>query len=190
MDPFGINKLIDIILEFFWWFIPFTIVNHFEEGVVLRFGKFSRVLKAGFHWIWPFGIEEVLTENVKPDGSYTATQAITLKDGTSLAVTVIMVWEIKDVKQLILEIEDKDTVLTWAMGSIEDFLHKVTWEELLKTRAWAAENAKRHGLAEKLIKHVNDIHEEETGVHFRDIRIKDFTITGLRNGTFRILGSN
>lgn len=187
MDPFGINKLIDILVEFFWWFVPFTVIDHFEEGVVLRFGHFQRTLKPGFHWMWPLGIEEAFSENVKPDGTYTVAQAITLKDGTTLSLALILVWEITNIKQLILEVEDKETVFTWAIGHIEDYLHRLTWPEVLEKRAWAAESGKRHGISEKLTKYVNDLLEVDTGVHFRDIKIRDFTITGLKNGVIRVL---
>jgi regulator of protease activity HflC (stomatin/prohibitin superfamily) len=187
MDPFGINKLIDILVECFWWFVPFTVIDHFEEGVVLRFGKFSRILKPGFHWMWPLGIEEAFSENIKPDGSYTVTQALTLKDGTSLSITMVFIWEIVNIKQLILEIEDKETALTWALGTVEEFLYKLTWAELVEMRAWAAASGKRHGISEKLAKHVNGLLQEDTGVRFVDIKIRDFTITGLKTGVLRIL---
>jgi regulator of protease activity HflC (stomatin/prohibitin superfamily) len=180
MDPFGINKLIDLLVQFFWWFVPCKVINHFEAGVVLRFGRYARTLYGGFHWIWPFGIEEVFSLNTKPDGGLMKTQVITLKDGTSLAVTIITVWEVTDIKQLILEIEDKETVLTWALGTIEDFIQRYTWDELMNMRKWAADSGKRYGLAEKLLKHVNDVHEKNTGVHFTDIRIRDFCMTGLQ----------
>jgi regulator of protease activity HflC (stomatin/prohibitin superfamily) len=187
MDPFGINKLIDLLVEFIWWFVPCTVIDHFERGVVLRFGKFNRVLEPGFHWMWPFGVEQVLSENVKPDGSYTVSQAVTLKDGTSLALTLIFIWEIVDIKKLLLEIEDKETVLTWALGHVEDFIHRLDWSELIKLRAWAAESGKRHGISEKFRRHINDMLEEDTGVHFADIKIRDLAITGTRNGVFRIV---
>jgi regulator of protease activity HflC (stomatin/prohibitin superfamily) len=187
MDPFGINKLLDIIIEFFWWFVPFVVVDHFERGVVLRFGRFNRVLEPGFHWIWPFAIEEVLSENIKPDGTYTVSQAITLKDGTSLALTLIFIWEITDIKKLLLEIEDKETVLTWAIGHVEDFIHRLDQSELIKLRAWAAESGKRHGISEKLRRYVNELLEEDTGIHFTDIKIRDLAITGIKTGVVRVI---
>ncbi len=187
MDPFGINKLIDILVECFWWFVPFTVISHFERGLVLRFGKFSRLLNPGFHFIWPLGIEDVLSENIKPDGSYTVSQAVTLKDGTSLALTMIFIWEITDIKKLLLEIEDKETVLTWALGHIEDYIHRLNWQELIELRAWAAESGKRHGISEKFRRHVNEMLETDTGVHFTDIKIRDLAITGLKNGVFRVV---
>jgi len=187
MDPLGINKLIDLLVEFFWWFVPCTVIDHFERAVVLRFGRFNRVLEPGFHWMWPLGIEEVLSENIKPDGSYTVSQAITLKDGTSLALTLIFIWEITDIQKLLLEIEDKETVLTWALGHVEDFIHRLDWSELIELRAWAAESGKRHGVSEKMRRHVNDMLEEDTGVYFTDIKIRDLAITGMKNGVFRVI---
>ena len=48
------DKLIDLIVTFIHDFLPFKIVNQWEEGVHLRYGKFLKVVRPGLVWKRPF----------------------------------------------------------------------------------------------------------------------------------------
>ena len=137
--------------------------------------------------MWPLGIEETFAENIKPDGLESANQSITLKDSTQLTLSYTIVWVIKDVKKLILEVEDKETIYSSIQGYVQEYLHYHTWDEILELVAWAAERSNRHGLREKIIKHVNDEVGNWTGVEVKDILIRDFTTTSLKDGVVRII---
>lgn len=185
----GIDRLLDILIECFWWFIPFTVINHYEQAVVLQFGKFSRLLHPGFHFIIPFGIEEVITENIKPDGYDAAPITIVLRDGTSVSVSFVIIWEVTDVKQLVLEVEDKPTVLSGIVGYVQEWFSKHSLEELSLIRNRNAECGKYHGIREKLIKHVNG-ELEWAGVKVTDLLLRDFAVTSLRDGVVRVISND
>jgi regulator of protease activity HflC (stomatin/prohibitin superfamily) len=183
----GLAKLVDILVDCFWWFVPFTVCDHYERGVVLRFGKFNRLICPGLIWMYPFGIEEVMVQNIKPDGYFTKNQTIMLTDGIQISVSSIVLWEVVDVKQLLLEVEDLDTVLNAVLGYIADFLGDMSYVELQKLRQWASESGKRDGVRKKLIKQINGELEPWAGIKLKDLRLSDFAATGMKHGTLRIM---
>jgi regulator of protease activity HflC (stomatin/prohibitin superfamily) len=186
MTP-GLTKLIEVFLEIWWWFIPWRICNHYERGVVLRFGNFQREISAGWVWIIPFGIEDVLKQNVKPDGYFTKNQTVMLTDGTQISVSSVVIWEVTDAKRLLLEVEDIDTVLNATLGYIADFLGAFSFKELQNLREYASESGKRHGVREKLLKYINGELESWAGVRIYDVRLADLAVTGMKHGTLRVM---
>lgn len=185
----GIDKLLEWVEKIWEWLLPFFVIDHYERGVVLRFGHYVRTVGPGFHWRWPVGIEDYIYENVKPDGWTSLDQSITLKDGVQVTFTSVIVWVIHDVKQLLLEVEDKETVLMVIQGCVQEWLQRYTWEELKTMRAWAAESGKRYGLREKLTKHVNEEVQDWSGVTVKDVLLRDFALTSLKDGVIRVLKS-
>ena len=183
----GIDKLLEWIEKIWLWLIPWVVVDHYEQAVVLRFGNFARVLTPGFHLVWPVGVEDIITENIKPDGLETDAQSITLKDGNQITISYVILWEISDIKQLILEVEDKETVQAAMQGYVQEYLRRYSLSELRKDQEWAAGRTNRHGLREKLTKHVREEVIEWSGVYVRDILIRDFVITSFKDGVLRLI---
>lgn len=59
INPGGILKVVVIVLILALAFSAWFTVDAEEEGVVLRFGKYTRTVSPGLHFKFPFGIEEV-----------------------------------------------------------------------------------------------------------------------------------
>lgn len=184
----GVDKLLEWIEKIWEWLIPFVVVNHYEQSIVLRFGKFSRILHPGFHFMFPFGIEDVLTENIKPDGYDASPITIALRDSRVVSISFTIIWEVVDVKQLLLEVEDKPTVLSAIVGYVQEWFSKHSLEELSLIRNRNAECGKFHGIREKLIKHVNG-ELDWAGVRVADLLLRDFAVTSLRDGVIRMIES-
>jgi regulator of protease activity HflC (stomatin/prohibitin superfamily) len=181
----GIDRLIDLLIDCFWWFVPFFVISHYERGVVLRFGKFAREAGPGFHWLLPLGIEEAIREHVKPDGWNMIPMTITLPDGVTVTISCVMIWEITDPKTLMLEVEDRETIASAVAGYIQDWFSKWTWPELQAFRKKAAESGRRHGVREKLVNHVNNELTDWTGVTVNDVLIHNLAKHSLKEGTIR-----
>lgn len=134
----GIEKLIDIVVECFFWFVPFAVIRHFERGVQLRYGVDFRVnepgggiLSPGFHWVRAFGIDEVLKDNVKPRVYPLAAQSLTTADDRPVLIGARITAEIKDVRRALLEVEDMDHALADSCpGIVAAYVASRTWDEL------------------------------------------------------------
>ena len=54
-----LDRLIDVVLQFGSDVLPGIIIRDYEEAVLLRFGKFKKLLKPGFHVKIPFADEVI-----------------------------------------------------------------------------------------------------------------------------------
>lgn len=126
-----IDRLIEFILNIVDIFFFAKIVNDYEEGVMLRFGKFNRILLPGFHWRIPFKIEDPIVTSVVPDVSRLPTQVFTLQDGTDIAATAVLTYKVHNVKKALLEVEDAETSLHDAVsGTIRRLMTPHSFEDL------------------------------------------------------------
>jgi regulator of protease activity HflC (stomatin/prohibitin superfamily) len=126
-----LDRLIDLLLQWVDWLVPFTVVDHFERGVVLRLGIKRRELDPGFHWVLPFGIERVIADNVVPRTFNLGAQSLTTKDGAQIVVGVILTARIHDIVKAMLEVENVDmAVQDSCYAEIARVVHEHTWDEL------------------------------------------------------------
>lgn len=125
------DKLVDLLVQFIHLFFIATVVQQYAGGVILRFGKFHRIVEPGFHWMWPFRIEEALTINVVPETMPVGPQSLTTKDGVSVIISTVTTFRIVDVKTFLLEIEGAGQVIEDAVyGIVAAFVMERTWAEL------------------------------------------------------------
>jgi regulator of protease activity HflC (stomatin/prohibitin superfamily) len=96
-----LDKLLDFIITFINDILPFKIVDQWEQGVHLRFGKFHKVVYPGLNCKIPFfdqvWVVPVITQtvNLKP-------QTVTTLDEKSVVLTSIVRYHIEDVEKFLL----------------------------------------------------------------------------------------
>jgi regulator of protease activity HflC (stomatin/prohibitin superfamily) len=125
------DKLIDLILDSINLFRFWEIVDEYEEAVILRFGKFHRVLGPGIHPVWPFAVERAMSDIVKPTTHNLKPQSLTTSDGVAVVVSGVITRTITDIQTALLECEGVETVITdSAYGVIAASVRNATWEEI------------------------------------------------------------
>jgi regulator of protease activity HflC (stomatin/prohibitin superfamily) len=124
------DVLWQLLGDFFGRLQCFTIVDQYEEGVLLRCGKYVRTVKPGLVWQWPI-IDAVLTDNIVPTTTNLDTQILTTCDGNTVLIGAVLRWRIEDVKKVLLELEDPDDVLfDTAYGMIAEAAQSTTYDDL------------------------------------------------------------
>ncbi len=127
----GFEKLIDLIVQFLEFFRFCTIVDCYERGVRLRFGRFSDTLEPGFHLQVPFFIDRIITENVVPKLHQLPTQSVATKDDKQIAMGAVICYSIRDIKKAILEVESVNHAVNDAcQTAILDLIVASTWDEV------------------------------------------------------------
>lgn len=131
------DKLLDLVVQFASSLVPWTIVDEYERAVVLTAGRFrGRVLEPGFHWIWPFGVDKVLTDNVVSSTFNLYTQTLTTRDGQPIQLSAMIRWKIRDIVKILLECEDSGNVLRdVTYGEIAKAVRDSTWDQI-NTDEW------------------------------------------------------
>lgn len=129
------DRIFDFVAGVWEWFIPFVVIDIYEMGVVLRFGKPVRVIEPGFCWLWPFGIETCKYETVVRQTSYLDPQSLTSADGKSVTISAILVYKIIDIQKFLCEIDDGETdVQNMCYGIISECVESSEWDEI---RTWS-----------------------------------------------------
>jgi len=104
-----------------------VIVNAYEKGVLLRFGKFRKVLEPGFHLMLPLGIDMALTHEVVLTTRTTSEQSLTTLDGCKVVLSSIVGYTLTDIRKILLEVENAETVLAnFAYGLLAELVSKNT----------------------------------------------------------------
>lgn len=121
----------EILTNLWHLIIPFTVIEQYDGGVMLRLGKFHRELKPGFHWKWPF-LETVLSHSCVITTMSLHPQTLTTKDQKSVVVKGIVKYRISDVKTFLLEVNDAvDAISDITQGFILEVIEDKTWDECM-----------------------------------------------------------
>lgn len=122
-----IEFIIDCIQVFQFW----VVINEFERGVRLRFGKFNKVLEPGFHWCVPFYIDHTIVDNVVTRTTELPPQTLTTKDNRTISVTAVITSNIRNIKKALLEVEGVDHALVDSCAAtLGSYVSSLTWDEL------------------------------------------------------------
>lgn len=112
------ESLLNFLISVRDWIFPWTVVQHWERGVQMRLGVPIKDLDPGFHWILPFGFDDVLTETIVPNSCHTNTQTLTTLDGKRINVSMVVVYEIKNVRKFVTECEGRGAFVSDAIIAI------------------------------------------------------------------------
>lgn len=119
-----IAKLIDTLLSVWWALIPWTVLDPYERGVLLRLGRYKRTLSPGFHWKVPFNFDTVLTCNTAPTST---TFYVEYERPYTRSVTLAVFWKIRSPKKFLLEVEDAKGTLMDLVASEAFTLGEEGW---------------------------------------------------------------
>ena len=118
---------VKLIWEYLKWFY---VIDEFEFGVVLRWGKFHKVVNCGFHWKWCFSDMVIVTHNTITTLE-TKPQTLTTKDDESIVISSIVKYKIDNPKIFLLEVNDViDAINDITHREIKKIVINKTWLEL------------------------------------------------------------
>lgn len=125
------DKLIDLIVTFIHDFLPFKIVNQWEEGVHLRNGKFIRVVKPGLNFKVSF-FDNIITTPVITQTVNLRSQTVTSKDEKSIVLSSIVRYHVHDVEKFLLGVmHANDVLVDTTQGIIRDIVEDTDWNDLV-----------------------------------------------------------
>ena len=126
-----LDKLIEQLIKFSKDVLPYFIIEEWNEAVVLRFGKFHKVAKPGFHLKIPFFDSvwetEIITQSLDMNP-----QSITTADGKNIVVKAIIRFSVIDTKTYITSImKPHDVLIDTTQGMIREIIEERNWEDLV-----------------------------------------------------------
>ncbi|QQG44397.1 MAG: SPFH/Band 7/PHB domain protein [Candidatus Roizmanbacteria bacterium] len=110
------------------------IINQAEKGIVLRLGKFNRVVEAGLNLIIPY-IDSLMKVDVRERVINVEPQKVITKDNVSVTVDAVIYYKVVDPVKAEFEVEDFDTAATTlAQTNLRNVVGDKTLDETLTAR--------------------------------------------------------
>lgn len=127
------ERLLDAVIGWWNWLRPVFVVRAYESGVVLRFGKYHRTIRAGLHWKIPL-IEEPIEVTSCITTVRLPAQSLTTKDDIQVTIAAIIKYEIVDPEPYCTEIYDQhDALADVTMGAIRRLTAATDYATLVST---------------------------------------------------------
>jgi regulator of protease activity HflC (stomatin/prohibitin superfamily) len=124
------DKILEVLLGIWHEIIPFVIVDQYEKGILLRFGKFVRCVEPGLHIKWPYA-DKIMTEHVAWTTINLPPQSLVTKDDKNIVISAVIKYRVNDIKTFLLEVWDTvDAISDMTQGIIKKAVMSKTWEEL------------------------------------------------------------
>jgi len=97
------EQIIGIIKSIGTSILPFCVVDAWQRGVVLRFGKFNRILSPGFHFVVPL-VDYVVTQSVVTTTTTLSAQTVKTPDGKLFTLESVVRWSVFDAELFTVKI--------------------------------------------------------------------------------------
>ena len=142
-------------------------IEQWERGILLRLGRFQRVLEPGISWIVP-GVEWIAAavDMRIRSTSFSAEKTLT-RDTVPVDVDAVLFWVAVDAKQAVLEVKDYEKTVSWAaQTTLRDVIGKTELVRMI---------SEREALDEELLA-IIDAKTTEWGVTVQSVEIRDVRI--------------
>lgn len=152
-------------------------IDQWQRGVLLRLGRFRRVLEPGISWIVP-GVEWITSavDMRIRSTSFSAEKTLT-RDTVPVDVDAVLFWVVTDAKKAVLEVERFVTTITWAA--------QTTLRDVIGKSELARMISDRQALDEEL-QVIIDAKTSEWGITVQSVEIRDVRIpAGLEDAMSR-----
>lgn len=138
MEPqeYALPFLSGIIAFVSLMFLPATVAinKEWEEAIVLRFGKFQRLVGSGLFFKWPFA-ESFLKQDKRIITLDVARQEVMTKDNISVSVDAVVFMKVTNTKDSLVNIQNVwNSVMKNAQTTMRDVVGDVELDELLARR--------------------------------------------------------
>jgi regulator of protease activity HflC (stomatin/prohibitin superfamily) len=143
------------------------IVNEWDRGILLRLGRFQRILTPGIVWLIP-GVDR-LVSNVDTrirSTTFSAERTLT-RDTVPVNVDAVLFWVVTDAQKAILEVKDYVSTISWsAQTALRDVIGKSELARMISDRA----------SLDKELEAIIDAKTSEWGITVQSVEIRDVSI--------------
>lgn len=125
------DKLLEQLVKLGKDILPFVIVEQWNEAIVLRFGKYHRLIKPGIHLKIPFFDSVWETETITQSIDMNP-QSITTADSKNIVVKAIIRFSVVDTKTYVTSImKPHDVLVDTTQGMIREIIEETRWYDLV-----------------------------------------------------------
>ncbi len=162
---YALSILFVIIAFVSLMFLPATVAinKQWEEAIILRFGKFQRLVGPGFFFKWPFA-ESFLKQDRRIITLDVSRQEVMTKDNISVSIDAVVFMKVVNTKDSLVNIQNVwNSVMKYAQTTMRDVVGNVELDELL---------ARREEIAKKIAKIV-EMETQDWGVDITSVNLQN-----------------
>lgn len=146
--------------------MTFAINDQWEEAIILRFGRYKRLVGPGLFFKWPL-VEEFHQVDKRIQTLDVSRQEVMTKDNISLVADAVVFMKIENTVKAVINIQDIETsVRSYAQTTMRDVIGNVELDDLL---------AERDEIAER-IKEIVDRETAEWGVDIISVNLQNIEL--------------
>src|SRR3989339_1557365 len=144
------------------------VIDQYEKGVILTFGKYSGTRSPGLTWIFP-GVQRMRKVDMRIATVDIPKQEVITKDNVTVGNNAVVYFKVGNVEKATLEVQDFiNAVALYAQATLRDVIGGIELDTLLSERDRVAEE----------IKKIVDVATEPWGVNVSTIKIQDIELPG------------
>jgi regulator of protease activity HflC (stomatin/prohibitin superfamily) len=160
MPALGI--LVPVVLVVLWFLSGIRIINEYENGVVLRLGRFVGVRTAGLKWIVPF-IDRMIIIDMRITAEQVPPQDVITRDNVSVKVNAVIYFRVMNADRAFLQVTDfLFATSQFAQTTLRSVLGQVDLDDLLSQR----------DKINRQLQEIIDRHTEPWGVKVTAVEVK------------------
>lgn len=143
------------------------VANEWERAVILRLGRFNRLVGPGVFWVIPFVDRVVLWADLRVRTSTFAAEKTLTADTVPVDVDAVLFWKIENAERAALAVEDYRKAVSWAaQTALRDIIGKTHLADMLTGREAIDDD----------LKTLIDARTHDWGISVKSVEIRDVTI--------------
>ena len=160
--PATLGIFIPIALVAGWFVLGLRIINEYEQGVVLRLGRFVGLRPAGLKWIVPF-IDRMIIIDMRVTAEQVPPQDVITRDNVSVKVNAVIYFRVVQADRAFLQVTDfLFATSQFAQTTLRSVLGQVEMDDLLSQR----------DKINRQLQEIIDRHTEPWGVKVTAVEVK------------------
>jgi len=158
----AIGVLVPLGLVVGWFAMGLRVINEYEQGVVLRLGRFVGVRTAGLKWIIPF-VDRMIIIDMRVTAEQVPPQDVITRDNVSVKVNAVIYFRVMQADRAFLQVTDfLFATSQFAQTTLRSVLGQVDMDDLLSQR----------DKINRQLQEIIDRHTEPWGVKVTAVEVK------------------
>src|SRR5512132_720947 len=158
----ALGLLVPVVIVALWVFMGLRIINEYEQGVVLRLGRYVGLKTAGLKWIVPF-VDRMIVIDTRITAEQVPPQDVITRDNVSVKVSAVIYFRVLQADRAFLQVTDfLFATSQFAQTTLRSVLGQVDLDDLLSQR----------DKINRQLQEIIDRHTEPWGVKVTAVEVK------------------
>ena len=152
------------------------LLKEWERGVLLRLGRFKRVLGPGINWTFPGFDRLVATVDMRIRSTPFQAEKTLTRDTVPVNVDAVLFWVVTDARKAIVEVEHYAATVSWAaQTTLRDVIGHTELVRMISDRTQV----------DRQLQEIIDAKTSDWGITVQSVEIRDVRLPGILEDSMR-----